>query len=205
MASQRFRAVIAAGPRDSAVIMMPFDPDEAWGAKADHPVSGTMPRLLPCGPRSLRPCGMRVPLMWAWTRAAGANRCTRPAGAWCCPGSRGRGPRRGDGPGHRHRVRAHAHLFRFAAPDAPDLAPGSSARGNSSWSPWSPRATPTPRLPRSCTSPSAPSARTWTGSETRPAAAAGRPDPPGPQRRLGLARPPLPRLWVVLPRPPRWC
>jgi DNA-binding CsgD family transcriptional regulator len=58
MASQRFRAVIA----------MPFDPDEAWGAKADHPVSGTMPRLLPCGPRSLRPCGMRVPLMWAWTR-----------------------------------------------------------------------------------------------------------------------------------------
>ena len=40
MASQRFHAVIAAGPRDSAVIMVPFDPDEAWGAKADHPVSG---------------------------------------------------------------------------------------------------------------------------------------------------------------------
>jgi len=42
MGSQRFRAVIAAGPRDSAVITMPFDPDEAWGAKADHPVSGTI-------------------------------------------------------------------------------------------------------------------------------------------------------------------
>ncbi len=42
MASQRFRAVIAAGPRDSAAIMVPFDPDEAWGAKADHPVSGTI-------------------------------------------------------------------------------------------------------------------------------------------------------------------
>ena len=27
MGSQRFRAVIAAGPRDSAVIMVPFDPD----------------------------------------------------------------------------------------------------------------------------------------------------------------------------------
>ena len=40
--SQRFRAVIAAGPRDRAVIMVPFDPDEAWGAKADHPVSGTI-------------------------------------------------------------------------------------------------------------------------------------------------------------------
>ena len=42
MGSQRFRAVIAAGPRDSAVVTMPFDPDEAWGAKADHPVSGTI-------------------------------------------------------------------------------------------------------------------------------------------------------------------
>jgi hypothetical protein len=42
MGSQRFRAVIAAGPGDSAVIAMPFDPDAAWGAKADHPVSGTI-------------------------------------------------------------------------------------------------------------------------------------------------------------------
>jgi hypothetical protein len=42
MGPQRFRAVIAAGPRDSAVISIPFDPDEAWGAKADHPVSGTI-------------------------------------------------------------------------------------------------------------------------------------------------------------------
>ena len=55
MGSQRFRAVIAAGPRDSAVITMPFDPDEAWGAKADHPVSGTIggcrvrTRLVPAG------------------------------------------------------------------------------------------------------------------------------------------------------------
>jgi hypothetical protein len=53
MGSQRFRAVIAAGPGDSAVITMPFDPDEAWGAKANHPVNGTVggcrvrARLLP--------------------------------------------------------------------------------------------------------------------------------------------------------------
>ena len=33
MGSQRFRAVIAAGPRYSAVVMVPFDPDEAWGAR----------------------------------------------------------------------------------------------------------------------------------------------------------------------------
>ena len=55
MNSQRFRAVIAAGPRDSAVITMQFDPDEAWGAKAEHPVSGTIggcrirARLVPAG------------------------------------------------------------------------------------------------------------------------------------------------------------
>ena len=55
MASQRFSAVFAAGPGDSAVIMVPFDPDEAWGAKASHPVSGTIggcrirARLVPAG------------------------------------------------------------------------------------------------------------------------------------------------------------
>jgi hypothetical protein len=55
MGSQRFRAVIDAGPGDSAVIAMPFDPDEAWGAKADHPVGGSIDgrriraRLMPSG------------------------------------------------------------------------------------------------------------------------------------------------------------
>ena len=49
---------------------------------------------------------------------------------------------------------------------------GSSAPGNKSCSPWSPRAAPTPRSPPGCTSASAPSPRTWTGSGTRPAAAA---------------------------------
>jgi hypothetical protein len=42
MSSQRFRAVVGAGPRDSGVVVVPFDPDEAWGAKADHPVGGTI-------------------------------------------------------------------------------------------------------------------------------------------------------------------
>ena len=40
MGSQRFRAVIATGLRGCAVIAVPFDPDETWGAKADHPVGG---------------------------------------------------------------------------------------------------------------------------------------------------------------------
>jgi Bacteriocin-protection, YdeI or OmpD-Associated/Domain of unknown function (DUF1905) len=65
MGSQRFRAVIAAGPRDSAVIMVPFDPDEAWGAKAGHLVSGTIggcrirTRLVPAGRRWVLPLASR--------------------------------------------------------------------------------------------------------------------------------------------------
>jgi Bacteriocin-protection, YdeI or OmpD-Associated/Domain of unknown function (DUF1905) len=39
---QRFRAVIAAGPGGRAVIAVPFDPDQTWGAKADHPVGGAL-------------------------------------------------------------------------------------------------------------------------------------------------------------------
>jgi len=39
---QRFRALIAAGPRGRAVIVVPFDPDAVWGAKAEHPVGGTI-------------------------------------------------------------------------------------------------------------------------------------------------------------------
>jgi Bacteriocin-protection, YdeI or OmpD-Associated/Domain of unknown function (DUF1905) len=42
MGSQVFRAAIAADRKGRAVIPVPFDPDETWGAKADHPVGGTI-------------------------------------------------------------------------------------------------------------------------------------------------------------------
>jgi Bacteriocin-protection, YdeI or OmpD-Associated/Domain of unknown function (DUF1905) len=42
MRTQRFRAPIAAGSRGQAVIAVPFDPDQLWGAKAEHPVNGTI-------------------------------------------------------------------------------------------------------------------------------------------------------------------
>ena len=42
MRVQRFGARVAAGPGDRAVIAVAFDPDEAWGAKAEHPVAGTV-------------------------------------------------------------------------------------------------------------------------------------------------------------------
>ena len=42
MRSQRFRARISVNPRGHAVIAVPFDPDEVWGAKAVHHVNGTV-------------------------------------------------------------------------------------------------------------------------------------------------------------------
>ena len=42
MLAQRFGAHIDSGPRGRGVIAIPFDPDEVWGAKAEHPVGGTI-------------------------------------------------------------------------------------------------------------------------------------------------------------------
>jgi hypothetical protein len=42
MRVQRFSVRIAMDPRGHAVIAVPFDPDEAWGAKAVHHVNGTV-------------------------------------------------------------------------------------------------------------------------------------------------------------------
>src|SRR2546430_7903778 len=39
---KRFDVRIAAGPRDHALIVVPFDPDAEWGVKAVHHVSGTV-------------------------------------------------------------------------------------------------------------------------------------------------------------------
>jgi hypothetical protein len=42
MRVQRFGARVAAGPRDHAVIAIPLDPDQTWGARAEHHVGGTI-------------------------------------------------------------------------------------------------------------------------------------------------------------------
>jgi hypothetical protein len=42
MSRQRFTVRVAADPRGHALIVVPFDPDEAWGAKAVHHVNGTV-------------------------------------------------------------------------------------------------------------------------------------------------------------------
>jgi hypothetical protein len=73
VSSQQFRAVIAAGPRDRAIIAVPFDPDRTWGAKADHPVGGTIEgrrvrgRLAPTG------SGWSLTVTPMWLRDAGVT------------------------------------------------------------------------------------------------------------------------------------
>jgi hypothetical protein len=42
MRVQRFGAVVTADSRGRGAIVVPFDPDEVWGAKAEHPVGGTI-------------------------------------------------------------------------------------------------------------------------------------------------------------------
>jgi hypothetical protein len=42
MRTQRFGAIVADGPGGRAIIVVPFDPDEVWGAKAVHHVNGTV-------------------------------------------------------------------------------------------------------------------------------------------------------------------
>ena len=71
MCAQRFRAHAAAGPRGRAVIAIPFDPDEAWGAKAEHPVGGTINGKQVRGTITPEASGWVFTLSPMWMRDAG--------------------------------------------------------------------------------------------------------------------------------------
>ena len=90
----------------------------------------------------------------------------------------------------------------------PGCRPASgAARGNANWSGWWPRAAPTPRSRASCSSVSGRSARTWTGSGTRPDAGGGPSLPGWPWRkpwssgRINLAPRWLTEKGVIRPLP----
>ena len=42
MRTQRFTAAVTAGAGGRVIIVVPFDPDEVWGAKSEHHVNGTL-------------------------------------------------------------------------------------------------------------------------------------------------------------------
>jgi hypothetical protein len=54
MRVQRFDALVTPDSHGRAVIAVPFDPDETWGAKAFHPVGGTIDPVAGTG------CGRRL-------------------------------------------------------------------------------------------------------------------------------------------------
>jgi hypothetical protein len=71
MRVQRFDAHVAAGPRGHAVIAVPFDPDQAWGAKARHPVGGTINGRRVRGTLTPDGSGWTFTLSPMWMRDAG--------------------------------------------------------------------------------------------------------------------------------------
>ena len=73
MGPQRFRAVIAEGPGGRAVIAVPFDPDETWGAKADHPVGGTIGARMVRGRLSPSGSGWALTVTPMWLRDTGTS------------------------------------------------------------------------------------------------------------------------------------
>ncbi|HEY2285632.1 MAG TPA: YdeI/OmpD-associated family protein [Streptosporangiaceae bacterium] len=91
MRVQRFGARAVAGPRGRVIITVPFDPDEAWGAKAEHPVGGTIDghqvrgSLVPGGG------GWALTLGPTWAQHAGVT-----AGAEVTVELEPEGPQRGD-------------------------------------------------------------------------------------------------------------
>jgi hypothetical protein len=70
---QRFDARIAAGPGGHGVIEVPFDPDQAWGAKARHPVNGTINGRWFRGTMTRRGSGWAVTATPMWLRDTGAT------------------------------------------------------------------------------------------------------------------------------------
>ena len=91
MRTRRFSTLVSAGNGGGAMIVVPFDPDEAWGAKALHHVNGTV-----------NACRVRVTLApgdsgWAFTLNPARMRATGIAvGSEAILELAPEGPQRGD-------------------------------------------------------------------------------------------------------------
>ena len=71
MRAQRFGAHVAAGPGGRVAVAIPFDPDQAWGAKAQHPVAGTINGRQVRGTIAPNGSGWVFSLTPMWMRDAG--------------------------------------------------------------------------------------------------------------------------------------
>ena len=64
---------VTAGPRGRGVVPVPFDPDELWGAKAGHPVGGTINGKQVRGTITPGASGWAFKLTPMWLRDAGVT------------------------------------------------------------------------------------------------------------------------------------
>ena len=88
---QRFGALVAAGPGGRGVVVVPFDPDQVWGAKAEHPVGGTIDGQRVRGTISPGGSGWVLTVSPMWMRDAGVT-----VGADVLVELAPEGPQRGD-------------------------------------------------------------------------------------------------------------
>jgi hypothetical protein len=70
---RRFTATVASGPGGRVVVPVPFDPDEAWGAKARHHVTGTVGGTGVRGVLEVTGPGRGLTLGAAWRRDCGVK------------------------------------------------------------------------------------------------------------------------------------
>ncbi|GGO85126.1 hypothetical protein GCM10011584_04320 [Nocardioides phosphati] len=64
---ERFRTSVAVDPRGRTLILIPFDPDQAWGSKPRHPVTGSVDGRSMRGVIEKRETGPVIALGPAWT------------------------------------------------------------------------------------------------------------------------------------------
>ncbi len=68
MEARRFTATVSLEERGRVVVPVPFDPDQAWGAKARHHVTGTVADVRYRGVVDTSDTGRRIVLPTAWLR-----------------------------------------------------------------------------------------------------------------------------------------
>lgn len=68
---RRFTATVVKDPRRRLVVLLPFDPDDAWGPKPSHPVAGTVNGTPLRAVVESNGGGWSIALGPAWRRACG--------------------------------------------------------------------------------------------------------------------------------------
>ena len=64
----RFVAELAAGPRGTLVVPVPFDPDRSWTPKSTHPVNGTIDGRFVRGKLEVADGAWQLPISRMWAR-----------------------------------------------------------------------------------------------------------------------------------------